>query len=117
MDVLKEIFVGPDALSGVGLHELFAVVVDLAFDPNARLPQWTSGWMAQLARLGALLGFSGARIVGHVHQGVGGGAEISLLASAEMMGRAEGGTMVDVPVEGSDLNPLQMAIRGNASAA
>ena len=61
--------------------------------------------------------FSGARIVGHVHQGMGGGAEASMGASAEIMGRAEGGALIDVPVPESDLNPLQLALSANFSAA
>ena len=116
-DLLVKLLRGPDALRGVSLNEVFEVVVDQAFDPGAPVPQWANGRADLLRQLGECLLFTGARIIGHVHQGLGGGVEASVGASAEIIGRAEGGALIDVPVSESDLNLVQMGLSTNSSAA
>ena len=117
VDVFNQLLLGPAAVSGVSPKDVFDVVVDRAFHPDCTVPQWAIERSAELSRLVANLEFSGARIVGHVHQGLGGGAEISMGVGAEVMVRAEGGAMIDVPVDGSELKRLQLGLTGNASAA
>jgi hypothetical protein len=115
--LIAQMFSGPNRLTGVSIAEIFDAAMARASGTVDVWPGWAQGWEVVLEQLVGVIAFSGARIVGHVHQGAGGGFEVSLAASAEAVARMEGGIVVDRPVSGEDAMRIRAAMSGNLNAA
>jgi hypothetical protein len=115
--LITQMFNGPSALVGVSMSEIFDAAMARAAGTLQAWPSWAQGWEGVLEQLVGVIEFSGARIVGHMHQGAGGGVEVSLVASAEAVARMEGGIVVDRPVSGEDAMRIRAAMSGNLNAA
>jgi len=91
--------------------------MDLAGGLRRELPADLVQHADLVQQLAASVEFSEARIVGHMHQGVGGGASAKWGAGVKATGRAEGGMMIDKAVEGSEADRIRRALVGGRSAA
>lgn len=91
--------------------------MDLAGGLRRELPQELVQHADLVQQLAASVEFSDARIVGHMHQGVGGGASAKWGAGVNATGRAEGGVMIDKVVDGVEADRIRRALMGGRSAA
>ena len=91
--------------------------MDLAGGLRRELPPELSQHADLIQQLAASVEFSEARIVGHMHQGMGGGASAKWGAGVDATGRAEGGVMIDKAVEGPEADRIRRALIGGRSAA
>jgi hypothetical protein len=70
-----------------------------------------------ITRLSQAVDLSGARLVGHVHCGVGGGVSVTVGAKMSGVIRAEGGLLVDMPIDGVEADRVLAALGGGRVAA
>jgi len=115
--LIDELFTGPNALVGVSIGDVFHAAMVRVTAPDQPGPRWVEQCGPIMDQIVASIEFSGARIVGHVHQGSGGGAELSVGTSAEFTGRMEAGAMIDLPVSADDAARLNLAMTRKSSAA
>ena len=91
--------------------------MDLAGGLRREMPSELSQHADLVQQLAASVEFSEARIVGHMHQGVGGGVSAKWGAGVKAVGRVEGGAVIDKVVEGPDADRIRRALVGGRSAA
>jgi hypothetical protein len=91
--------------------------MDLAGGLRREMPSELSQHADLVQQLAASVEFSEARIVGHMHQGLGGGVSAKWGAGVKAVGRVEGGAVIDKVVEGPDADRIRRALVGGRSAA
>ena len=91
--------------------------MDLAGGLRREMPVELQPHAELVHQLAGSVEFSETRIVGHMHQGLGGGAAAKFGGGVKATGRAEGGVMIDKPVEGAEADRIRRALIGGRSAA
>ncbi len=105
------------ALAVVGLADIAASAIGMHMGAGrGSVPEWLAGHEDALVGMSLNVQMTEARLVGHIHVGVGAGASGKTGLGAEGEARAEGGLAVDKAVEGGQARQLIRTLAGKEAA-